>query len=86
MGILAPPGLSHTYGTGYYYYDMPVSINGKQMGLPNNSYAKQERNNLGKKGGSTGGLLLSTQPQTGTAMLYHHPSGIHEYSSGSNAG
>lgn len=40
VGILAPPGLSHTYGTGYYYYDMPVSINGRQMGLPNSSYAK----------------------------------------------
>lgn len=40
VGIIAPPGLSHTYGTGYYYYDMPVSINGKQMGLPNSSYAK----------------------------------------------
>jgi hypothetical protein len=48
----------HNFGAGFYYYDMPVAINGKQMGLPNSSYAKQERNNI-KKGGSTGGLLLA---------------------------
>jgi len=47
---------SSAAAAGFYYYDAPVAINGKQMGLPGTSYAKQDRNNI-KKGGSTGGLL-----------------------------
>jgi hypothetical protein len=40
VGILAAPGAQ---GTGnFYYYDMPVAINGKQMNYPSNSgYAGQ---------------------------------------------
>ena len=37
VGIVGAP---HNFGAGFYYYDMPVAINGKQMGLPTSSYAK----------------------------------------------
>ncbi len=45
---------------GFYYYDMPVSINGKQIaGNNSNTFGqKQDRNNIKKGSGSTGGLLL----------------------------
>ena len=62
VGVLGGHGIQGAVG-GYYYYDMPVAISGKQMGQPNN-YAKQDRNNI-KKGGSTGGLLVAQNSYPG---------------------
>jgi hypothetical protein len=65
---------------GFYYYDMPVAISGKQMVGNSQGYVKQDRNNI-KKGGSTGGLLISQNSYSGVppnAHLSGHP----EYNSG----